>query len=610
MKRPQPTTASSAAHHHDHASSPSPHPLDGHDAIMFPPDQPDDEFNFGADNFDNTDAINASPPPPSRRQQQTEKEKPPSMVILHRIASYLSLGDAESMASLSRPSPLNGVASSHSACLLPGYHSLDHYCFYSSSNSKASPSGGGSLGRGRHATTSTASQESMQHHHNIHFQQTLSSIIDSNDEQDNDQEDWFVGSGGLVSRSSSSRHHHHHLRDYVSSIGFDGTSSTPPTPDMVALSPLEEEWEVGGPPPPPPAGEPTCEKNEHDSHYNSVTIVSSCSTTSSLAEEDDATTASYFIRREHRQRRQALQNKLASAVFAHPHPLREYCLDAYATALKLSRKRQEQLVLAQAQYERDNELRNKQQQQQPVLGEEGPPETMRDKPCMSPSTALHGPEMTTPELGEHNRSCQKQVDTTTTRANNMQQYRQQRMQRHQKEQKMNRTKILRIVMSKLLNSVPLSVLLDLVESTFDLSVDTLFAAAKIGSFTMKRCISILCDATLYILDILSSINPFHVFEFVLNAQRTAMGRTGEVLVSGIQSVATGVGSASNAALNRLSRQGLALAGGVVGGSASGLSRGGGMSGTGGFGRSRRDVGKGENPLESKVSQEMEGHRSL
>lgn len=42
-----------------------------------------------------------------------------------------------------------------------------------------------------------------------------------------------------------------------------------------------------------------------------------------------------------------------------------------------------------------------------------------------------------------------------------------------------------------------------------------------------------------------------------------MGKTGDVLVSGIQSVATGVGSVSNAALNRLSKSGLALAGGVV-----------------------------------------------
>lgn len=154
--------------------------------------------------------------------------------------------------------------------------------------------------------------------------------------------------------------------------------------------------------------------------------------------------------------------------------------------------------------------------------------------------------------------------------------------------------IVHFIMNKLLQNIPLSVLLDLVESTCDLSIETILATTKIGTFTINKCVNILCDTAWVIIDVLSRINPFHVFEFVVNAQRSAMGKTGDVLVSGIQSVATGVGSVSNAALNRLSRSGLALAGGVVGGSRSGEPNG--------FGRMRKDSSVNhENVLESKVS---------
>ena len=113
-------------------------------------------------------------------------------------------------------------------------------------------------------------------------------------------------------------------------------------------------------------------------------------------------------------------------------------------------------------------------------------------------------------------------------------------------------------------NIPLSVLLELLESTCDLSISTLWATGHITTSTIECIFSSICNLSSHILCILSKFNPFHVLELILNAQRRAMGKTGDVLVSGIQSVATGVGSVSNAALNRLSRSGLALAGGVVG----------------------------------------------
>jgi hypothetical protein len=53
-------------------------------------------------------------------------------------------------------------------------------------------------------------------------------------------------------------------------------------------------------------------------------------------------------------------------------------------------------------------------------------------------------------------------------------------------------------------------------------------------------------------DGVTNFNPFALLEAIVSLQFNAMGRTSEVLASGIQSVATGVGSASSAALHKLS----------------------------------------------------------
>ena len=310
--------------------------------------------------------------------------------------------------------------------------------------------------------------------------------------------------------------------------------------------------------------------------------------------DDDSDDLSFFIRREHSLRRQALQHKLAAAVFAHPYPLRQYCLDAYATAMKLSMDRQKQ------------QLQQQQEQQQQLAalegGKEPPPETARDDvvPLVSPSTELHGPRDSPPELGEHERLREQlhrhryQHHYHHHHHHNLHH---QHVEKRLRKQHQSRAKILRVIISKLLNNAPLSILLDIAESVCDLSLETLFATGKIGLFTIDKCIDVLCNTVLNILDILTSFNPFHIFEHVINLQRSAVGKTGDVVVSGIMSVATGVGSVSNAALNRLSRQGLALAGGVVIAGAGSRS---GRSGSNDYGRSRKDAGMGGNPLDSKV----------
>ncbi len=236
-----------------------------------------------------------------------------------------------------------------------------------------------------------------------------------------------------------------------------------------------------------------------------------------------------------------LQGKLATAVFSHPRPLKSYCLDAYATAVVLSegrrlRRMEEEEMMRVKEMERRDSIR-----EGGVDGDDdvviafAPPESARAS--SSSSLACHDDP----------------YDRATVRF-------------------VSAGDLLRLLGSSVLNSIPLSVLFDLVESTCDLSISTVLAAGCVGTSIASRVICSLFDATLFVVAVASRLNPISIVDFVLSAQRHAVGKTGDALVSGIQSVATGVGSVSNAALNRLSRGGLAvLAGGeamMMGGSRS------------------------------------------
>ena len=457
----------------------------------------------------------------------TEHHQSPSLLILHRIASYLSLNDAESMASSSSPFG-TGNHSAATLIQLPDHHSLDYHFYHSIR--RMSPSGS-SVGKVRNSMTHSGCDSNV------------------------DEEDWFVGGG---------------QQDNINSIGCGTLLPMEQTPGLETLSPLEEEFY--GPRqrerPWTPAGQSTSE-NEKESK-----LVYGIHRVQSHDIQNYGNDSPFFIRRQRRQKKQALQNKLAAAVFAHPYPLRHYCLDAYATALNLSMERQKQLVASRA-YETISRSSGRLKDQSDMF---------RHNPA-SPST-LHSCESPEFRSGGFQVVYQKENEI--------------RCSKKKHPDRLGQEDILSVIETKLVHIVPLSVMLELTESACDLSMDALLATGHIGTCTINSCVSMLCDAALVFVDVISRVNPFHVFEFVVNAQRSAMGKTGDVLVSGIQSVATGVGSVSNAALNRLSRQGLALAGGVVGGSRSGLSRTGGM-GSGGFGRARKDSGAGDNRIESKVS---------
>eukprot|EP00985_Skeletonema_marinoi_P028624 scaffold25450_cov77-Skeletonema_marinoi.AAC.1 len=93
----------------------------------------------------------------SKEGVQPAEQQQKQQIILRTIASYLSLGDAESMASLSRPSPRycysaatprhhssSGIANNNGTPGLTGYHSLDYH-FYHTIGTDATATGGSGM---------------------------------------------------------------------------------------------------------------------------------------------------------------------------------------------------------------------------------------------------------------------------------------------------------------------------------------------------------------------------------------------------------------------------------------------------------------------------------
>lgn len=115
-----------------------------------------------------------------------------------------------------------------------------------------------------------------------------------------------------------------------------------------------------------------------------------------------------------------------------------------------------------------------------------------------------------------------------------------------------RITIIRALFDQILHNIPLSVLLDILEGAKEISLDTSFAAVRITGMTIHGLVHALVNVVIKIWDGITSFNPLALFQMIVSHPFSAMGKTTEVVVSGIQSVATGVGSASSLALHRLS----------------------------------------------------------
>jgi hypothetical protein len=193
-------------------------------------------------------------------------------------------------------------------------------------------------------------------------------------------------------------------------------------------------------------------------------------------------------------RRRWAQEKITVAVFSHPRSLRSFCWEAYIAAKDI----QVQKELA-AIY---------------VSNEEETPETQVEPPGLV--------------LNRKRKRPVKPMDL--------------------------RSMIVHEVVDWIFRSVPISVLLDVLEATGVTVFDTAGASFKITIRSLQHAIAALGNLVCTVWDTVTHCvtNPFQVLEAIVSLQFNAMGKTSEVLVSGIQSVATGVGSASNMALYRLS----------------------------------------------------------
>ena len=115
-----------------------------------------------------------------------------------------------------------------------------------------------------------------------------------------------------------------------------------------------------------------------------------------------------------------------------------------------------------------------------------------------------------------------------------------------------RVVLIHALVDHILNNVPLSVALDILVGVRELTLDTSFAVVRIASMTAHGILDALVNFLLDIWDDIVHFNPLELLQAIISHPFNAMGKTTEVVVGGIQSVATGVGSASSLALHRLS----------------------------------------------------------
>ena len=239
-----------------------------------------------------------------------------------------------------------------------------------------------------------------------------------------------------------------------------------------------------------------------------------------------------------RKRRWA-QERLAAAVFAHPRSVRAYCVEAYTAASEI-RQLKDGTMNHNSNNNRDEEN----------------PETHREPPTAS-NTTTSGYQLVQHRQQQHRYQQQQQLRRYRT---NFSSHRRRRKD----------FAFIHDLVDSVLHNVPLSVLFDLVACSTDVYCETASCTFRISAHNMKAVVSALSHAILVVWDGITNFNPFAVLDAIISLQVNAMGKTSEVLASGIQSVATGVESASSLALHRLSRSGVgSLSAANRSGSASG-----------------------------------------
>ena len=124
--------------------------------------------------------------------------------------------------------------------------------------------------------------------------------------------------------------------------------------------------------------------------------------------------------------------------------------------------------------------------------------------------------------------------------------------KRRRRQSDKRSEVISALVNHILGNVPLSVALDILDAYKEITLDTTFAVVTISGRTVSHIIHRIFRVIGAIWDGIISFNPVELVQAIILHPFNAMGKTTEVVVSGIQSVATGVGSASSLALHRLS----------------------------------------------------------
>lgn len=222
------------------------------------------------------------------------------------------------------------------------------------------------------------------------------------------------------------------------------------------------------------------------------------------------------------------QRKLAANIFAHQQPLRSYCLDAYHAAQEV-----QQTLLQQ----------RKRLQRQPTHDES--PETLVEPANENEFQYRYN--------GRQQQQLQQQQQQYPLRRRGGASRMERGACQHQYQQE-HRDMIALIfsLVHHVFDNVPLSVAGDLLGGCREVALDSSFATVRITSMTMNGIAGTVFRAVGGVWDGVTSFNPVNFAHFVITRPFNMMGRTTEVVVSGIQSVATGVGSASSLALHRLS----------------------------------------------------------
>jgi len=485
----------------------------------------------------------SSPIPTENIMQGTESEKEEGANILRCIASYLSLSDVEN---LSGGDGLGNRSEHGNNTFGSSLHSIDEWN-HASNN-------GCSNGDSSHPTQKAIEVSSMAHLHSRESMnpcQTTSSSPSTSEVTNGSyapDADAAAGGGVVVDgrrgtpdngeesrRSSlygtSQDRGSWSISGWVNSDESGDNSITPTMPGLVALSPQDE-------------GDDDNHSHGDMASQKEVAMLTSEQATkrqkeeqsiivfdSSDEEDDEDEEAEERERQIMAQHRRVVQVRLAAAVFAHPQSVRSYCLDAHNAAVRIKEGKGEKHDWRR--YEKHSSTCTK------------PP---------SPSTALHGHfEFGGLETVEEDERSQKQCqrhqrylpDHRTIRRN---EYRRHRQPKHMR--------IVRLLAAEVLRNVPLSVLLDLSSVTFGTSIDVSVAAGTVLTRSIHSIISALCTIVNDIWSFVSSFNPLGLLEAMMNQSRSAVGKTGEVLATGLQSAAAGVGSAGNAAIHHFSRNGV------------------------------------------------------